>query len=180
MSHVAQLCKTHIRNLDALKDAIARLNAIVPNLNAELQENVSTIRFYAGQTRSGYSHIIKLPNRQGDIGVSFVPDGPNVEKGITKPVMVNGVVQNGYFELEGDSMYMRDLLHEDSPLTEFYNLEASRRHLESKGKKVRELIIGDKRALECVDAHEEFENYPLENSTLATTTVAAHQQKALA
>lgn len=173
MSHVAQLCKTRIRNLDALKDAIGRLNEHNPNLNAEFKEGESTIRFWAQQRKSGYSHIIHLPNRAGDIGVTFVPDG----EATTKPIIVNGVVQNGYFELEGDSMYMNDLLHQDSPLTEFYNLEASRRHLESKGKKVRELMIGDKRALECVDADEEFDKYPLENSNLASTTAHAWQQK---
>lgn len=108
MSHISKISGVQLKSLGALQRALTIANQ-QRNLTLELQIGVGlTIRGWAGvRQNTQYIAIIRCPDLNADVGLSFVPDIGQAPDAV--PVIENQLLQNGHFVLEADLMMLYPL-----------------------------------------------------------------------
>lgn len=120
MSHLSKIIGTKLTNLTALRAAV-ELAAQKRSLKLELEVSPGlAIRGWRGAIQNKqYTAIIRCLSLNADIGLAFIPD-TGLPAG-TEPIVMNNVVQNGYFTLEADLMMLHELGPKLNLITNLYS-----------------------------------------------------------
>lgn len=120
MSHISKISQTKLTNLSALQLALELANQ-KRGLRLELEISPGlAIRGWRGAIQNKqYPAVIHCLNLRADVGLWFVPN-PGLPA-TTEPLIINNVVQNGHFTLEGDLMMLDELGPQLNLITNLYN-----------------------------------------------------------